>query len=110
MVLFVVCNVFRIIVSTTGESAEHYLKDLNAIDEKYLKKHVATAGIANYGMIVVGALALVTLLFKRVRDISFMPYTITYCFCNSILNGKSCNLGTEIMHKEIRNYQIWIKL
>ena len=111
LVLFVACTVFSIVASTTGESAEHYLKDLNAIDEKYLEKHEEAAGIANYGMIAVGVLALVTLIFKRIRSLSFIPYIILIASAIVFfLMARAGNLGGEIMHKEIRNEQVQIKL
>lgn len=110
LVLFVACAAFSIIASQTGESAEHYLKGLKAIDETYLERHVGAADIANYGMIAVGALALVTLIFKRIRKVSVMPYIILIASAIVFfLMARAGNLGGEIMHKEIRNDQVQIK-
>ena len=111
LVLFVACAVFSIIASQTGESAEHYLEDLKAIDETYLEPHEDAAGIANYGMIALGALALITLIFKRIRNLSFIPYLILIAsIVVFVLMARAGMLGGEIMHKEIRNDQVQIEL
>ncbi len=104
LIVFVACAVFSIIASQTGESAEAYLKNLKAIDEIYLERHVAAADIANYGMIVLGLLALITLIFKRIRETKFIPYLILVAsIAVFVLMARAGNLGGEIMHKEIRN-------
>ncbi len=104
LMLFVACAVFSLIASQTGESAEAYLKNLKAIDEIYLERHVAAADIANYGMIVLGLLALITLIFKRIRETKFIPYLILVAsIAVFVLMARAGNLGGEIMHKEIRN-------
>ncbi len=106
LMLFVACAVFSIVASQTGESAEAYLKNLKAIDEIYLERHVAAADIANYGMIVLGLSALITLIFKRIRAIKFIPYLILVAsIAVFVLMARAGNLGGEIMHKEIRNNQ-----
>lgn len=111
LVLFVACSVFSIIASQTGENAEHYLKDLKAIDETYLEPHEAAAEIANYGMLAVGALALITLIFKRIRNVSFMPYLILIASIVVFgLMARAGMLGAEIMHKEIRSDQVQTEL
>jgi uncharacterized membrane protein len=107
LVLLVACAVFSIIASQTGEKAEHYLKDLKAVDKKYLEPHVAAADIANYGMIALGALSLITLIFKRIRNVGFIPYLILIAsIAVFVLMARAGNLGGEIMHKEIRNDQV----
>lgn len=111
LVLLVACAVFSVIASQTGESAEHYLKGLNAVDETYLERHVGAANIANYGMIAVGALALITLFFKRIRNSIFMPYLILFASITVfVLMARAGKLGGEIMHKEIRNEQVRINI
>lgn len=110
LVMFVTCAVFSIVASTTGESAEHYLKGLNAIEETYLEKHVGAADIANYAMIAVGALSLLTLIFKRIRNVSAMPYIILIASVIAFaLMARAGTLGGDIMHKEIRNDVIQVK-
>lgn len=111
LLLFVTCAVFSVIASQTGESAEAYLKNLKAIDEIYLERHVAAADIANYGMIALGALALITLIFERIRNQKFMPYIILLVsIAVFVLMARAGNLGGEIMHKEIRSIQIQTKI
>ena len=109
--MFAACAVLSIISSQTGESAEQYLKNLKAIDEIYLERHVAAADIANYGMITLGALALITLIFKRIRNIKFMRYLILILsLAVFVLMARAGNLGGEIMHKEIRSDQTKAKI
>lgn len=111
LVLFVACAVFSIIASQTGESAEHYLKGLNAIDENNLERHVSAANIANYSMIVVGTLALITLIYERIRNVSLMPYTILISpVVVLMLMATTGKPGGEIIYKEIRNNQLQIKI
>lgn len=111
LVLFVASAVFSIVASQTGESAEHYLKGLNAIDETYLERHVGAADLANYGMITVGVLSLLTLIIERIRNVSAMPYIILIAsIVVLILMARAGKLGGEIIHKEIRNDQVEIKL
>lgn len=108
--IFIACAVFSIIASTTGESAEHYLKGLNAVDETYLERHVGAAEIANYGMIAVGALSMLTLIFERVRNIKAIPYIILIAsVIVFILMTRAGTLGGDIMHKEIRTDTLPIK-
>ena len=103
LLLFVIGGVFSIIASQTGESAEAYLTNLKAIDEIYLERHVAAADIANYGMIALGALALITIIFKRIRSKNYIPYIILLVsIAVFVLMARAGNLGGEIMHKEIR--------
>ena len=107
LVLLVACAVFSIIASQTGEKAEHYLKDLKAIDETYLEPHEDAANVANYGMIAVAALALIALIFKRIRNVSFMPYLILIAsIVVFVLMARAGMLGGEIIHKEIRSDQV----
>ena len=55
-------------------------------------------------MIALGAFALITLIFKRIRDIKFIPYLILVAsIAVFVLMARAGNLGGEIMHKEIRN-------
>lgn len=108
--IFILCAVFSIIATTTGESAEHYLKGLNAIEETYLERHVSAANIANYGMITIGALSLLTLVFERVRNVSAMPYIILIAsIVVFVLMARAGTLGGDIMHKEIRTDSIPFK-
>lgn len=110
LTLFVACAVFSMIASQTGESAEEYLKGLNAIDENYLERHVDAADIANYGMIAVGVLALITLIFERIRNLKFMLYFILLASVTVfVLMARAGTLGGEIIHKEIRNDQLQLK-
>jgi len=107
LIVFLACAIFSIIASQTGESAELYLKSLKAIDEIYLERHVAAADIANYSMIALGVLALITRIFKRIRNLKFMPFIILLVsIIVFVLMARAGNLGGEIMHKEIRTDKI----
>ena len=111
LLLLVACAVFSITASQTGGNAEDYLKGLKAIDKTYLEPHVAAADIANYSMIAVGVLALIMLIFKRIRNVSFMLYLILIAsIVVCVLMARTANLGGQIMHKEIRNDHSQIKL
>lgn len=103
-ILFVLIAVSSVIASQTGESAEHYLKSIKAVDETILETHVQAADIANYAMITVGVAALLTLLIKRLRTVIYMPWiTLVLSIVALLLMARAGNLGGEIMHKEIRS-------
>lgn len=102
--LFVLIAISSVVASQTGESAEHYLKSIKAVDETILETHVQAADIANYAMIAVGVIALITLLIKGIRTVIYMPWiTLVLSIVALLLMARAGNLGGEIMHKEIRS-------
>lgn len=109
-ILFVLVAVFSFIAVQTGEGAEEYLKSLKAIDsDDILETHVHAAEIANYAMIAVGLVSLLTLLIKRMRAVIYMPWiTLALAAFAMVLMIRAGNLGGEIMHKEIRSNTIKI--
>ncbi len=108
--LFVLVAIFSVIATQTGEGAEEYLKNIKAVDdEQILETHVQAADIANYAMIAVGVVALLSLFIKRLRTAIYMPWiTLVITVVALLLMARAGNLGGEIMHKEIRNDQIKI--
>lgn len=110
--LFVLIGVLSIIAAQTGESAEHYLKSLNAVEETILETHVQAADIANYAAIALGIISLLTLLVGKIRDFKiadFKAMPIIILILSLVvagLMGRAGNLGGDIIHKEIRGDSI----
>lgn len=101
---FVLTAVFSIIASQTGESAEGYLKSINAVEENYLETHVQAADLANYAAIGLGVISLLALLIAKIRNYKAMPLIIlALSLLVAGLMGRAGNLGGNIMHKEIRS-------
>lgn len=103
-VFFVLTAIFSVVASQTGESAEGYLKSINAVEETVLETHVAAADLANYAAIGLGVISLLALLIARIRNYKATPLIIlALSLLVAGLMGRAGNLGGEIMHKEIRS-------
>lgn len=102
-ILLVAVGICSIIAAQTGESAEHYLKSLNAVEETYLEAHAEAADYANYAAIGLAVVSLLTLLVQRIRNFKAMPYIIlVFSLVVAGMMARVGSLGGEIMHKEIR--------
>ena len=104
--LFVLMSIATAVTNQTGESAETYLKSINALNEELLHQHEAAADWANIGMYLTGGLSLLALIWQRARQWQFLP---TVIFVTSLITfGLMANvgrLGGLIMHRELRNEQ-----
>ncbi|MBO0952204.1 hypothetical protein [Fibrella forsythiae] len=101
--LFLLMSVFTAITNQTGESAEHYLKSINALDRPRLHEHEEAADMANIGMYLTGLLSLLALVWKKANEWRWLP---TLIFVVSLVTfGLMANvgrLGGLIMHQELR--------
>lgn len=104
--LFVLMSIATAITNQTGESAEHYLKSINALNEEIFHQHEEAANWANIGMYLTGGLSLLALVWQRAKQFRFLPALI---FTLSLVTfGMMANvgrLGGLIMHRELRNEQ-----
>ncbi len=102
--LFLLMSVGTAITNQTGESAEQYLKSINALDRPRLHEHEEAAGLANVGMYLTGVLSLLALVWNRAKQWRWLPILI---FIVSLLTfGLMANvgrLGGLIMHKELQD-------
>jgi uncharacterized membrane protein len=102
--LFILMSIATLVANQTGESAEHYLKSIHALDRPRLHVHEEAADIANIGMYLTGLLSLVMLSWRRARQLRFLPLLI---FILSLVTfGLMANvgrLGGLIMHSELRD-------
>ncbi len=102
--LFVLMTLLTFITSQTGESAEHYLKSIHALDRPRLQLHEEAADIASIGVYLTGVLSLVALSWQRAKQLRFLP---TLIFILSLITfGLMANvgrLGGLIMHTELRD-------
>ncbi|GAB3898993.1 hypothetical protein [Spirosoma agri] len=101
--LFVLMGITTVVTNQTGESAEHYLKSIHALDRPRLHVHEEAADIANIGMYLTALLSLLTLSWQRAKQLRFLPVLI---FILSIITfGLMANvgrLGGLIRHTELR--------
>ncbi|NID10298.1 hypothetical protein [Fibrivirga algicola] len=101
--LFLLISVCTAITNQTGESAEHYLKSINALDRVRLHEHEEAADIANIGMYLTGLLSLLALVWQRAKQWAWLPMLV---FVLSLITfGLMANvgrLGGLIMHRELR--------
>ena len=104
--LFVLISLTTVITNQTGESAEHYLKSIHALNEQLFHQHEEAANWANVGMYLTGGLSLLALIWQRAKQMRFLPVLI---FITSLITfGLMANtgrLGGLIMHRELRNEQ-----
>jgi uncharacterized membrane protein len=102
--LFVLISVATAITNQTGESAEHYLESIQALDKQRLHTHEQAATWANVGMYLTGGLSLLALFWKRVNQLTWYPVLV---FMLSLVTfGLMVNvgrLGGLIMHQELRS-------
>ena len=102
--LFVLMSLATLVTNQTGESAEHYLKSIHALDRPRLHVHEEAADIANLGMYLTGLLSLLALSWQRAKQLRFLP---TLIFILSLITfGLMANvgrLGGLIMHTELRD-------
>lgn len=101
--LFLLMSVTTAITNQTGESAEHYLKSINALDRPRLHEHEEAADMANIGMYLTGLLSLLALVWQKAKEWRWLP---TLVFIVSLITfGLMANvgrLGGLIMHQELR--------
>lgn len=101
--LFVAMSVATMITNQTGESAEHYLKSINKLNRAIFHEHEEAADLANIGMYLTGLLSLAMLVWKRAKQVSFLPMLI---FALSLvtfgLMANAGRLGGLIRHEELR--------
>ncbi len=104
--LFVLISIATAITNQTGESAEHYLKSINALDRQRLHEHEQAADWANIGMYLTGGLSLLALIWQRAKQLTWLPVLI---FLTSLITfGLMANvgrLGGLIMHQELHSEQ-----
>lgn len=102
--LFVLMSLLTVITNQTGESAEHYLKSINALDRPRLHQHEQAADTANVGMYLTGVLSLLAISWQRAKQLRFLPtliFIISLITCGLMVNvGR---LGGLIMHTELRD-------
>ena len=102
--LFVLMSLATLVTNQTGESAEHYLKSIHALDRPRLHVHQEAADIANIGMYPTGLLSLLALSWQRAKQLRFLPILI---FILSLITfGLMANvgrLGGLIRHTELRD-------
>lgn len=104
--LFVLMSIATAITNQTGESAEHYLESINALDKQRLHAHEQAADWANIGMYLTGGLSLLALVWKRAKQLAWLPALIL--LTSLITFGLMANvgrLGGLIMHQELRTEQ-----
>lgn len=102
--LFVLMSLATLVTNQTGESAEHYLQSIQALDRPRLHVHEEAADIANIGMYLTGLLSLLALSWQRTKQWRFLP---TLIFILSLITfGLMANvgrLGGLIRHTELRD-------
>lgn len=107
--LFVLMSIATAITNQTGESAERYLESINALDKQRLHAHEQAADWANIGMYLTGGLSLLALVWKRTKQLAWLPALV---FLSSLVTfGLMANvgrLGGLIMHQELRNENLTV--
>ena len=101
--LFVLMSLTTMLTNQTGESAEHHLKSIHALNEQVFHEHEEASGPANISMYLTGLLSLLALVWQRAKQARWLPAVI---FAVSLITfGLMANvgrLGGLIMHKELR--------
>ena len=92
----------------TGRSADEVMMDIGNLDEKRVDLHEAAAKIAFIGICVLGGIALVAAwLGRKLPHISRGTAALIFflTLAETVLMGRTANLGGNIRHPEIRGTQ-----
>lgn len=90
----------------TGEPAEDGVRGLPGVSQALVERHEAAAGFALGGVLALGALALVGLIWfrgKRLMPAWFGAITLAGALIVSGLMAWAASLGGEVRHTEIRS-------
>ena len=101
---FVIAALFAIPVYLTGEPAEEAVEQLN-IKESVIEAHEEAAEIAFWGMMILGILALVTLIWEFLKGLHVKGMSYLVLVLGLLVGGYMGyvgNLGGKIRHSEIR--------
>lgn len=103
--LFVMAALVAIPTYLTGEPAEDSVESLPGVSHPLVERHEDAAAVALTGVLVLGVLALVGLIwFRRQRPVPawFGICTLLAALIVSGLMGWTANLGGQVRHTEIR--------
>jgi hypothetical protein len=90
----------------TGEPAEDGVRGLPGVSKALIERHEEAAGVALGGLLALGALALVGLIWfrgKRLLPAWFGAITLAGALIVSGLMAWAASLGGEVRHTEIRS-------
>jgi len=102
---FVIAALFGVPAYLTGEPAEEGIESLPGVTGGFIERHESAASIAFTGILILGVIALLGLLFfRRGKDVA-APFAILVmlgAFAVTGLMAWTANLGGQIRHIEIR--------
>lgn len=104
--ILIIAALFAIPVFLTGEPAEAGVKGLPGVSKALIEKHEEVAGVALGGLLVIGAVAIVGLIWFRGRRLmpAWFGFTVlTGALIVSGLMGWTASLGGQVRHTEIRS-------
>lgn len=104
--VLLIAALFAIPVYMTGEPAQDGVKGLPGVSKELMEQHEEVAGVALGGVLALGALALVGLIWfrgKRLQPAWFIAVTLAGGLIVSGLMAWTANLGGEVRHTEIRS-------
>jgi uncharacterized membrane protein len=109
--LFALLAVTAVVAKQTGEGAEKFILDAKLANETIIERHVQASDIAQWAMIVLGLIALAALFLNRLKRWKATPVIVLMVLIIAAgLMAWAGFLGGEIMHKEIRNDKVLIKV
>ena len=106
-IFIVLCAASSLLANTTGEDAEEYIEKVMTVDHEIIESHEEAAELANYAMVLAGALSLIILFFKRAREYRYTPTIMLILLV--VVVGLMANAGAkggDITHTEIRDDQL----
>jgi hypothetical protein len=108
LILFVILTPVTLLVSNSGEGAEHLVEDLPGVSERIIELHEDAAGPAVVSTWILGAISLAALLVlkKDRRIIQYGTLAATICVTvTCVMMAYAGYLGGQIRHTEIRDNQ-----
>ena len=109
--LFALLAVAAVVAKQTGEGAEKFILDAKLANETIIERHVQASDIAQWAMIALGLIALAALFINRLKTWNATPVIVFIVLLIAAgLMSWTGFLGGEIMHKEIRNDKVLIKV
>ena len=104
--ILIIAALFAIPVFLTGEPAEDGVKGLPGVSKLLIEQHEEAASVALGGALVIGALALLGLIWfrgPRLIPAWFSLVTLMGALIVSGLMGWTASLGGQVRHTEIRS-------
>lgn len=101
--LLVLCAIFSMAANITGEGAEHWVEEYTSASHDTIHEHEEAAELANMLMLGLGLIALIALIFKKVKEFAYTSVIVlVLSLVVSVAMVNVGNLGGDIIRSEYK--------